>query len=361
MDEPPCLSADLVHQQITAVLQAWGMPADLVQTTADVMLDTDLAGVDSHGISMLMMYEAMRRDSGLNLQARPCVVQRSRATALVDAGAGLGHPAAVMAMQLAIEMAGSAGVGAVAVCNSHHFGAAGYYASMAAERGMLGLVTSTARTIAVVPTRASLPVLGTNPIAFAAPAGEQPPFLLDIATSTVAANKVKVYDLNGRALPPGWVLDGRGEAVTDAAAGMQIVFREPHGGLTPVGGTEAMASHKGYGLGLMAQILAGVLTGGAFGYLGGMPGLADHIGHFFLALNPAAFRPPAAFAADMDTLIETLHGVPPIDPARPVLVPGDPERASRAVRGAKGIPVPRTLAGLIRGICERCGAAYLLG
>jgi LDH2 family malate/lactate/ureidoglycolate dehydrogenase len=290
--------AATVHRQIAVILEAWGMPADMAETTAAVMTDTDLAGIDSHGLSMLMMYEKLMQAGTLLLSARPVVERRTPVAAAIDAQGGIGHPASVMAMDLAISMAKAAGLGAVTVRNSHHFGAAGYYASRAAEQGLLGLVTSTARTVAVVPTRSAVPVLGTNPIAFAAPAVRSRPFLLDMATSTVAANKVKVYELTGHDLPPGWVLDGDGQPVTDPALAMDALFSRtpsqgPRGGLTPIGGTAEMRSHKGYGLGLLAQILAGTLSGGAFHYLG-TPAAGDNIGHFSSRSTPLPSRHPAS-------------------------------------------------------------------
>jgi LDH2 family malate/lactate/ureidoglycolate dehydrogenase len=186
----------------------------------------------------------------------------------VDAGAGLGHPAAVMGMELAIRKAREMGVGVATVFNSHHFGAAGYYAGLASRAGMVGMVTSCTRSIAMVPTRAAVPVLGTNPIAFAAPAKRNAPFLLDMATTSVANNKLKVYDLNGKTLPAGWVLDGRGEPVREPKKAMEIVRSggKSGGGQTPLGGTAEMSSHKGYGLAMMGHILGGTLSGGVFSH-----------------------------------------------------------------------------------------------
>ena len=150
-------------------------------------------------------------------------------------------------MRLALDKAAAHGLAVVSVFNSHHFGAAGIYAAMAAERGMIGLVASSARTVALVPTFGAEPVLGTNPLAFAAPAGRNPPVLFDIATSVVAANKVKVYALNGKDIPPGWVVDGDGAPVTDAIEALRYAMERPEGGLNPIGGTREMGSHKGYG------------------------------------------------------------------------------------------------------------------
>ncbi|PWC29759.1 Ldh family oxidoreductase [Teichococcus aestuarii] len=355
--------AERVHRQILNILLAWGMDPVLAATTAEAMVETDLMGIDSHGLSMLMMYETMRNAGQLDLAARPRVVRRNAATALVDGGAGLGHPVAVMAMELAVEQARAGGIGAVGVFNSHHFGAAGYYARLAAKRGVIGLVMTTARSVLVVPTRGAQPMLGTNPIALAAPADGRPAFVLDMSSSTVAGNKVKVYDLNGKPMPEGWVVDGEGRPVTDAAEGMAYLFRRAEGGLTPLGGDEATGGHKGYGLGLMVQILAGTLTGGALSVLRNRtakPGEPDNIGHFFLAIDPAAFRPPEEFEADLGTLLETMRATPPALSGRPVLIPGEPEDAEHAARGAAGIPVPETLDRHVREICARCGAGYVL-
>lgn len=356
--------AERVRAQILAILDRWGMPEDLARTTAEVMTETDLMGVDSHGISMLTSYERMRQAGQVRLDARPRVVRDGGPTALVDGGASLGHPVAAMAMELAITKAQAHGIGAVSVVNSHHFGAAGWYARLAATRGLLGLVTSSARSVLLVPTGGAAPMLGTNPIAFAAPARRNRSFVLDMATTTVAANKVKVYELNGKPVPEGWVVDGQGHPVTDSALAMEQLFRRPEGGLTPLGGSAAGGGHKGYGLAMMAQILGATLSGGSFSPLRERNRMGadepDNIGHFFLALDPAAFRLPGAFEDDLDDAIDALHAMPAADPARPVLVAGEPEEAEREARLAQGIPMPDTLLRQIAEICGRCGAPSLL-
>jgi LDH2 family malate/lactate/ureidoglycolate dehydrogenase len=366
--------ADSIRAQILAILTAWGMPEDMAATTAGIMVDTDLMGVDSHGLSMLMTYEEGVRAGRIRLAARPRILRDSGPTALVDAGDGLGHPVAAMAMDLAVDKALAQGVGAVGVVNSHHFGAAGAYARMAAARGVIGMVTSSTRGVTMVPTRGAAPVLGTNPLAFAAPAGRNAPFVLDMATTTVAAGKVKVHALNDAPLPAGWVVDGAGRPVTDPHAANALVFRpaapaeaaaeEPaRGGITPVGGAEETGGAKGYGLAMLVHILGGALVGSSFSPLRNRSGRDDqphNIGHFFLAIDPKAFRDAGAFEADLDDVIDTLHATPPADPALPVLVAGEPEDAMRARRLAEGVPVPATLDALIRAICGRCGAPYLL-
>jgi LDH2 family malate/lactate/ureidoglycolate dehydrogenase len=354
-------AAARVREQIVSILESWGMDREIVATTAEVMVETDLAGVDSHGVSMLMDYESSRAKGKLNVKAKPRIVKQSRVTALIDAG--LGHPAAVMGMKIAIRKAKEMGVGVVTVFNSHHFGAAGYYAAMAAREGLVGMVTSATRTMSVVPTRAKLPLLGTNPIAFAAPAKRNAPFLLDMATASVANGKIKVYDLNGKKLPPGWVLDDEGNPVTDAAAAWKILYETKKGGLTPLGGTAEMSSHKGYGLAMMVHILGGALSGASFSPIRvrtQKPSDPDRLGHFFLAIDPKSFRPEGAFESDLDDVIDVLHAAPPVDPELPVLVAGDPEAAAREKRMREGIPLPQTLINKVREICERCGAPFLL-
>jgi LDH2 family malate/lactate/ureidoglycolate dehydrogenase len=364
MSAPKLCAAARVREQIVSILESWGMDREIVRTTAEVMVETDLAGVDSHGVSMLMDYENSKSKGKLNLEAKPQVVRESSVTALIDADAGLGHPAAVMGMRIAIAKAKAMGVGVVSVFNSHHFGAAGYYAALASKEGLVGMVTSATRSIAVVPTRAAVPVLGTNPIAFAAPARRNRPFLLDMATSSVANNKIKVYELNGKRLPAGWVLDGQGQPITEPAEALEVVYsKKKGGGQTPLGGTAEMSSHKGYGLALMVHILGGTLSGASFSPIRvktQKQSDPDRLGHFFLAIDPKVFRPDGEFEEDLDAVIDVLHGTAPLDPAQPVLVPGDPEAAARERRLREGIPLPAPLLEKLRAVCERSGVAFIL-
>ncbi|HUS98184.1 MAG TPA: Ldh family oxidoreductase [Hyphomicrobiaceae bacterium] len=358
--------AETVRRQITTILRSWGMPENLIETTAEVMVETDLMGVDSHGISMLMQYEQKYLQGRLDLAAQPKILNETPVTALIDAGANLGHPVSVYAMNLAVDKALAMGLGLVTVRNSHHFGAAGYYARIAAKRGAIAIVTSTARGIIVVPTRSAKPVLGTNPIAIAAPAKRNRPFVLDMATSTVAAGKLKVYGFQNKPLPEGWVTDGKGGSVRDGTEAYEMFYggqSSGYGGLTPVGGTPELSSHKGYGLGMVAQILAGALTGASFSPRDRPnegPKDPENIGHFFLAIDPKTFRAEGEFETELDGIIDLLHGTEPADPAKPILVAGEPEDAERARRLADGIPIPGALAKHIRDVCGRTGVDYIL-
>ncbi|SFD71777.1 Ldh family oxidoreductase [Paracidovorax konjaci] len=359
-------TADSLRAQTRSLLHAWGMPEEAARTTAALMVDTDLWGVESHGVSMLPQYDALRAAGRLRLDALPRVLRDGPATALLDGGGSLGHAVSAQAMQLAVDKARVSGIALVGVRNSHHFGAAGIYARIAQRQGLLGFVTSSAQGILLVPTRAAEPVLGTNPIAFAAPvpAGSRnPPFVLDMATTTAAANRVKVKALRGEAVPSGWVVDGRGRAVTAPEAARAQVFDAPDGGLTPLGGSTDGGSHKGYGLSLLAQVLGGTLHGGAFAPLhrrSAGPQDPANVGHSFIAIDPGFFGEPGAFEQDLDAILDVLHAARPADPARPVLVPGDPEAAQREDRLRHGIPLPQPLVRHLRALAAAAGVADVL-
>ena len=352
-----------IHEQLVTVFGAWGMSAAHGDTTAQMMVETDLRGVDSHGISMLPTYDSEFRAGRLNMKPAFKTVRENVATALIDADASLGHPVSVYAMNLAVDKSLQAGVGVVTVFNSHHFGAAGCYSRIAADRGVIGMVTSATRGVTMVPTFAAEPVLGTNPIAFAAPARRNDPFQLDMATTTVAAGKVKVYKLNHKPLPSGWVVDADGKTVTDETAAFRQVFEHKEGGITPLGGTRDVGSHKGYGLAMMVHILAGTLTGASFSPIRNKTQKASdphNIGHFFMAIDPRAFRGEGEFEEDLDQVIDILHGAKRADPAQPVLVAGDPEMITRKERLEQGVPVPDDLMEQLRDVAKRAAVPFVL-
>jgi LDH2 family malate/lactate/ureidoglycolate dehydrogenase len=339
------------------------MSAPHAETTAEVMVETDLRGVDSHGISMLPTYDQEFRSGRLNMHPVFKTVREGPAMALIDADASLGHPVSTHAMNLAVDKCLATGVAVVSVYNSHHFGAAGCYAKLAAERGAIGLVTSATRGVTMVPTFAAEPVMGTNPVAFAAPAKRNPPFVLDMATTTVAAGKVKVHKLNHKPLPSGWVVDGDGQPVTEAGDAFGHVFERPEGGITPLGGTRDLGSHKGYGLAVLVHILGGTLSGASFSPIRNRtqrPSDPHNIGHFFLAIDPRAFRSAGQFEDDLDQVIDVLHGAKRADPAQPVLVAGDPEMLTRRERLENGVPIPDDLMEQLRSVTSRAGVPFVL-
>ena len=337
------LTSSQIEQQIVRALTACGVPEANAADCAAVMVETDLRGIDSHGIGMLPTY--LRELAAGSITAAPDVrvIVDAPALAVVDGGGGLGHTPGLLAMRLAIEKARSLGLAAVSVTNSRHYGAAGYYADRAAAEGLIGLSLTSAPNPHLVSPFSTEKALGTNPIAFSAPAGRNPPFALDIATTAVAYGKVAVAQRKHQVLPEGWVYDEFGAPTFDADTAVESKR------LAPLGGTRITGGHKGYGLAAMVEILCSLL-----------PGVAG-TGHFFLALDPQRFSPHGAFPGAMDTLIDRLHGLHPIDPKQPVLVPGDPERATRAVRLHEGIPVAALLVEQIREACAIAGAPFLLG
>ena len=347
----------LLAAQIRAVFLAWGMRPEPVETAVDLMVEADLRGIDSHGVGMLQTYDQRRRDGKIDPLAKVRTLREGPVLTLVDAGHGIGHPAARFAMERACDKAASAGLGVSVVVHSNHFGAAGVYSTIAAERGLVGFACTGTTQRAVVPTGGREPRFSTNPIAFAASPAEGEPFSLDMATSTVAVGKINIARRAGKPLPEGWAVRPDGLPETDAAE----AFHAKPKRLTPLGGNRTLGSHKGYGLAMMVEILASVLGGANVGGIDletGEPGRFIEIGHFFMALDPAFFN--SGFAAGLGSLMAELRAAPPIDPARPVLVPGDPEHAARRERLRTGIPMTETLFEEIRAVAAGSNAPFLL-
>ncbi|MGH7085200.1 MAG: Ldh family oxidoreductase [Acetobacteraceae bacterium] len=345
------------RRQIEIVLLAWGARREAAAATADVLLYAGLSGIDSHGISMLTEYDTRRRRGWLELAAAPHVLRESPSSVLIDAGGGLGHWAGTVAMTEAIARARKAGVAAAAVRNSAHFGACGYYTKMAAEAGLIGICTTSASMIRIVPTGGAEPRLGTDPFSFAAPGADGEPFLLDMATTTVAFGKVRNKLTEGEPCPPGWILDAAGRPATDPAEAA-----ERGGFLTSLGGTRENGSYKGYGLAVMVNILSSCLSGAMLITDPKRPERprGPEIGHFCLALDPGLFRDPAEFRAEVATFASALRATRPLDPAEPVMIAGDPERAAAERRRREGIPVAAGLAARLKAIAEAADVPWLL-
>lgn len=350
---------DVIRRQIAKVLAALGMPPDQVATTAEVIADADACGIDTHGISLLVTYDKRCADGTLTMDAKVEVVHETPVSAVIDAGGGLGYVPGVKATELAIAKAREIGMAGVAVRNSNHFGAAGYYTRMMAAAGLIGMSTTNGADSCTAPTRGKEPKLSTNPFAFAAPTRRNPVFHLDMATTTVAAGKIRVRANEGLPIPVGWVNGDDGEALTDPTEyGPGSKYA-----LTPLGGSEERASYKGYGLAAMVELLSVGLSGASLvtspGHGRRTPGTMD-LGHFFLAIDPKAFREPGSFEAVTDDLIDDLHATSPVDPELAVLVAGEREDAVRPVRSRDGVPVPPGLRNKLKEICARNGAEYLL-
>jgi LDH2 family malate/lactate/ureidoglycolate dehydrogenase len=343
--------------QLEAILLAWGMPQDNAATTADILGWADLHGVDSHGISMIPGYDRARRAGRTNMQAAPRIIKETAVSALVDGDGGLGHVPGRFAMQVAIDKAKAAGMAITAVRNSAHFGATGYYTLMAAKAGLIGMACTSNSVAQVAPTFGKEVKLGTDPWSFAAPTANGEPFLLDMATTTVAAGRIRNKANEGLPLPPGWVLDKEGRPSTDPAEA-----REKGGSLTSLGGSPESSSYKGYGLAVMVNVLAACLSGATLitDLMAGKKPQGNGIGHCFIAIDPGLFRDREEFAADVTRLCDDLRATTPIDPATPVMVAGDPQWLNAAQRLRDGIPVGAGLLNQIRQVAQACAAPWLL-
>jgi LDH2 family malate/lactate/ureidoglycolate dehydrogenase len=348
---------DELARQLNVILQAWGMPPDQSQSTVDIMMYADLRGIESHGLMMLPLYDDFRRAGRLNMAPTVKTVRDRGATVLIDGDGGLGHYPSQLAMRAAIQKASSLGVGVASVRNSNHYGPAGAYAGMAAEHGLLGLSVSAVYRPGIVPTGGKVPMLGTNPIALAAPAKRNQMFSLDMSTSTAAVGKIKLAKLHSKPLPSGWAVDEQGAPITDADEGLRIRY------LTPLGSNPVLSSHKGYGLATMVEVLSTVLSGSSFAPTRDRlrPGVSSmDVGHFFMAIDPSFFREPGEFEDDMDALMEALRLTPAIDPAKPVQVAGDPEHREFQKRSAHGVPVATDLVEMLRQLAKASSADFFL-
>jgi LDH2 family malate/lactate/ureidoglycolate dehydrogenase len=344
------------RKQLELILRAWGMAEESAASTAEIMSWADLHGIDTHGISMVPPYDERRRSGRIDMRAQPTVIRETPVSALIDGGSGLGHANARRAMELAIDKAKATGIGVAAVRNSAHFGACGFYALMAVEAGLIGMVTTSASGIQVAPTFGAQARLGTDPIAFAAPGKPGEPFLLDMATTTVAAGKIRNKANENLPAPPGWLVTAEGKPSTDPREVSKGGF------MTPLGGTPEGSSHKGYGLSTMVNILSAALSGASMitdPLHTTRPGTMG-IGHFLLALDPGLFRDAADFRADVAAFCDTLRATKPADPGRPVLVAGDPERRTAERRRQTGIPVGPNLLAKVREVAIASGADWIM-
>lgn len=350
-----------LRRQCAAILAGWGLGGDALEVSVDALVDCDLRGIDSHGISLLALFAGWMKRGGYDLTAEPRVEHEGTVHATVDAGNGLGFPAAAFATRLAVAKAKQHGVAVVTVRRSHHFGAAGYYARLAAREGVVCLVTTSTKVVCVVPPGGAEPVLGTNPLAYGIPTADGEPIVFDMASSTAAGNKIRVHHLRDEPLPEGWVVDGAGQPVTDPHAAHRIIYEGAAGGLTALGATPALGVHKGYGLALLVHFLGGTLAGGSF-QAAAAPGAPaeDNIGHCFVAIDPAVFRGADAFTADVATVAGRLRGATPVDPERPVLMPGDIENRVRERRRRDGVPLSAGLLAQLRAIAAELAVPFHL-
>jgi L-2-hydroxycarboxylate dehydrogenase (NAD+) len=347
------------------VFEAMGVPTEDAQITADVLVQANLRGIDSHGVARLARYVSGLRNGVMVAQPDEKVVAETATTVSLDAGAGLGQPVSHRAMKMVIRKAREYGCGFATVRNSNHYGIAGYYAMMALEHDMIGVSTTNAAVL-VVPTFGRNAMYGTNPIALAVPAGEERPFVMDMATSTVPRGKLEVYNRQGKPLPLGWATDERGVPTADAARVLDNFVQRAGGGLLPLGGAgEQFSGYKGYGMGLMVEILSAILPGAAFltnvypKDAAGKP-LPANLGHFFGAWRIDAFRPVQEFRSDMDAMIRELTAGDLAEGAERIFVHGEKEYAEAERRAENGIPLEAKVEASLKQIAAELGLEYKL-
>jgi L-2-hydroxycarboxylate dehydrogenase (NAD+) len=330
---------------------------------ADVLVMADLRGISSHGVARLRRYVDGVRDGMMIVRPDEKLVTETPTTALIDAGGGLGQPVSHRAMEKAIQKAKEYGSGFVTVRNSNHYGIAGYYAMMALEHDYIGMSMTNAAVL-VVPTFGRNAVLGTNPIAVAAPAGQEHPFVLDMGTSTVTRGKLEVYNRLEEPLPLGWATDETGTPTDDAGRVLENFRQLAGGGLLPLGGAgERLCGYKGYGLALWVDVFCAILTGAAYADLvyprtpDGKP-LPSDIGHFFGVWRVDAFRPVDEFKAAMDDLQRRLKDTPKAEGETRVYIHGEKEYEETERRTRDGIPLNPKVAADLRAVGEELGVKY---
>jgi L-2-hydroxycarboxylate dehydrogenase (NAD+) len=353
--------ADVLQQFVEQVFAALGTPPEDARICAEVLVASDRRGIESHGVGRLRAYYDRIRAGVQLVETQMEIVQETATTALVDGHHGMGAVIAYRSMRLAIDKARQHGLGAVAVRNSTHFGIAGYYALMAAREGMMGLALTNARPV-VPPTFGAEPMLGTNPIAFAAPSDNEFPFCFDAATSTVSRGKIEVLARAEKPTPEGWVVDAAGAPLTaskEILRGLEIGTAM----LLPLGGAgEATGGYKGFDLATVVEILCASLCGGAFmkDLLGFAPDGSRRpymLGHFFLAIHIEHFVPLEVSKRITGQIMRDLQNARKAPGQERIYVAGEKEHERQELVRERGIPVNRNLRRDLQTVRDELGIA----
>ena len=351
-------SPDALRSFVAEVFVSLQVPEEDAVKAAEVLLYADLHGIDSHGVGRLLTYVELLRAGKVNTRPQVKVVRERKSAATVDGDNGLGLVVGPKANRMAFEMAQDFGTGWVSVCNSNHFGAAGFYAAETVQQhDMIGWAMTNSSKL-VAPLWGAEPMFGTNPIAFGVPADQQPPVIVDMATSAVPFGKVELAMRQGQMLPQGWGIDPHGEPTQDPQALID------GGSLLPLGSEKVTGGHKGQCLLSMVDILCCVLSGANWGPFG-PPSLlwqkpldkqvGKGIGHFFGVMDIEAFRDKAEFKQQMDEWISTIRGAKPQPGTSGPLIPGDPERVAYEERSQSGIPVLEAVVRDLKKIAQLTG------
>ncbi len=358
-DENMYIPVDTLTNFVVKALLGMGVPDKDAEIIADVLITADLWGIKSHGVALLRMYYE-RIKVGLQLPVtRWTVVKDTPTTAVVDGGNGMGMVVGYRAMQMAIRKASQYGLGAVAVRNSSHYGAAGYYAMMAIKEGMAGMSFTNAHP-STAPTFGVKPMLGTNPIAVGAPTDEPFPYLFDAATSIAPRGKIKVAARAGKPIPEGWVVNEEGNSETDTG---RMIQRMDDGtvALLPLGGMgEVMGGHKGYGLSTMVEIFSAAFQNGT--YLWGLTDTDEQgnyqflrIGHFFMAIDIEHFIPLPDFRRITGNIMRELRSSPRVPGQPRIYTAGEKEYYNAQKAREHGVEVAPGVQKALKSLCEEFG------
>jgi len=344
-----------------SVFLRMGCPEQDARLAADVLLKSDLRGIDSHGVARLSGYVRLWEKERINATPNVRVIHETPTTATVDGDRGLGLVVAPFAMKVAIEKAKIYGSGWVAVKNSNHFGIAGYHALMAVEQDMVGISMTNASPL-VAPTYANERLLGTNPMCYAFPAGKYPPVIVDMATAAAANGKLEIAQRANQPVPEGWVQDLNGNTSTNPN---QL---KEGGSLLPLGSDKDHGSHKGYGLSATVDILSAVLSGANYGpwappFVAFLEPAANPVGeglgHFFGAMRVDGFRPAQEFKDHLDNWIERFKSAKTVDEDKKVIIPGEPEFNFEQERKVSGIPLIDVVVKDLNALADGLGIAGL--
>jgi L-2-hydroxycarboxylate dehydrogenase (NAD+) len=337
------LPVDVVERFMVDVFTALGVPKDEERICADVLVTSDLRGIESHGVSRLKYYYDRIQTGVQFTRTEVEIVRETETTALVDGHHGMGHVIAYRSMRLAMDKARRYSLGAVTVRNGTHFGIAGYYALMAAGEGMMGFSVTNARS-AIAPTFGGEPMLGTNPIAFAAPSDMPYPFCFDGATSITQRGKIEVAARAGKPVPEGWVIDDEGNPLTDPDRILEGLGKAT-AALLPLGGAgEELAGYKGYGLAAMVEILSASLCGGMFmkdllGFAGDGSRRPYMLGHFFLAIDVEHFIPLEESRRITGQIMRALQNARKAPGQARIYVAGEKEHEQEKTVRQRGVPI----------------------
>ena len=328
---------ELLEKFCLDVFQRIGFSKDESQIITDVLLLSDLYGIESHGMQRLVRYHKGIEKGLIKLGAEPEVLFDTPISAVIDAHDGMGQLVGHKAMEIAIEKAKKNGVGIVSVKNSNHYGIAGYYAKMASDQGLIGFSATNSEAI-MVPTYGRLAMIGSNPIAMAAPADPYP-FFFDASTTVVTRGKLEMYNKMGKPLPEGWALDKDGHDSTDAPDVLKNIVAKNGGGIMPLGGsTEQNGSHKGYGWGMVCEFFCSILSQGLTSNKVNQ-GSKSGTCHGFMAINPAFFGNAEDIKKHFSTFLEELRQSPKAEGQPRIYTHGEKEVAAVKDRKENGIPV----------------------